>query len=161
MVKGPAQAKGAKRPALVRPFRAAAVEAGAGAPTARRRAGKEMEVEAGEAERTGRTGALTAADAATAGLREQTTAGTLGTSGDASRPTAGPAPPSPDTPDTTRLPIIMDMTEDHTIIMAPHIIPGMGAAAAAGIMEVIMVVATPVTSVLGGSPKLTLRVLAS
>ena len=122
-----------------------------------------MEVEAGEAERTGRRGALTAADAATAGLRQQTTAGTLGTSGDASRPTAGPAPPSPDTPDTTRRPIIMDMTEDHTITtMAPHIIPEMGAAApAAGIMEVIMVVATPVTSVLGGSPKLTLRVLAS
>ena len=120
-----------------------------------------MEVEAGEAERTGRRGALTAADAATgAGLRQQTTAGTLGTSGDASRPTAGPAPPSPDTPDTTRLPIIMDMTEDHTITtMAPHIIPERGAAAA-GIMEVIMV-ATPVTSVLGGSPKLTLRVLAS
>ena len=118
-----------------------------------------MEVEAGEAERTGRRGALTAADAATAGLRQQTTAGTLGTSGDASRPTAGPAPPSPDTPDTTRLPIIMDMTEDHTIIMAPHIIPGMGAAAA-GIMEVIMV-ATPVTSVLGGSPRRTRPVLAS
>ena len=109
---------------------------------------------AGEAERTGRTGAQTAA----AGLR-QTTAGTLGTSGDAFRPTAGPAPPS-DTPDTR--PTIMG-TEDHIIIMAPHItaiIPGRGAAAA-GIMEAIMVVATPVTSVLGGSPKRTLRVLAS
>ena len=114
---------------------------------------------AGEAERTGRTGALTAADAATgAGLRQQTTAGTLGTSGDAFRPTAGPAPPS-DTPDTR--PTIMG-TGDHTITMAPHItaiIPGRGAAAA-GIMEAIME-ATPVTSVLGGSPKLTLRVLAS
>ena len=108
---------------------------------------------AGEAERTGRTGAQTAA----AGLR-QTTAGTLGTSGDAFRPTAGPAPPS-DTPDTR--PTIMG-TEDHTIITtAPHItvIPGMGAAAA-GIMEVIME-ATPVTSVLGGSPRRTRPVLAS
>ena len=107
---------------------------------------------AGEAVRTGRTGALIAA----AGLR-QTTAGTLGTSGDAFRPTAGPAPPS-DTPDTR--PTIMG-TGDH-IIMAPHITaitPGMGAAAA-GIMEAIMV-ATHVTSVLGGSPKRTLRVLAS
>ena len=108
---------------------------------------------AGEAERTGRTGAQTAA----AGLR-QTTAGTLGTSGDAFRPTAGPAPPS-DTPDTR--PTIMG-TGDRTITMAPHItaiIPGRGAAAA-GIMEAIME-ATPVTSVLGGSPKRTLRVLAS
>ena len=105
---------------------------------------------AGEAERTGRTGALTAA---AADLR-QTTAGTLGTSGDAFRPTAGPAPPS-DTPDTR--PTIMG-TEDHIITTAPHITaitPGRGAAAA-GIME-----ATPVTSVLGGSPRRTRPVLAS